>query len=359
MPKRLIHAAATVLLSLAVAGCDGNPAAPVVVRPVLSVVVAPTSSENMAIVGTVQPQIKTDFSFRTMGRMIARPVNVGDMLEKGQVLAAIEPAALELAVRSAAAELSNSQARLASASGTQDRQQKLLETDATPKASVETAEQARAAAQSAVVRAQANLTKAREQLGYAQLIANYGGVVTAVSAEIGQVVSPGQPVVTVARPDIREAVIDVADSVADTLRIGMPFVVRLQLEPSISAKGKVREIAPQADPVTRSRRVRIALEDPPEAFRLGTTITTSIADQSARSIKLPASAILKKNATTHVWVVDPSTSTVKLRQVELGASDDGEPSVLGGLEPGARVVTAGVHNLAEGQKVRIEKEGTP
>lgn len=88
----------------------------------LSIVATAPTTEDMAITGTVLPQIKTDFSFRTMGRLIARPVNVGDMVEKGHVLAAIDPAALELAVRSAAAELSNSQARLSSASETQDRQ---------------------------------------------------------------------------------------------------------------------------------------------------------------------------------------------------------------------------------------------
>jgi multidrug efflux pump subunit AcrA (membrane-fusion protein) len=99
--------------------------------------------------------------------------------------------------------------------------------------------------------AQTNLTKAREQLGYALLKADFDGVVTAIGAEIGQVVTPGQAVVTIARPDIREAVIDIADDLAATLRIGLPFVVTLQLDTSIHIEGKVREIAPQADAAAR------------------------------------------------------------------------------------------------------------
>ena len=197
-----IRVGVAVALCAAVAGCKDEVAAPAPVRPVMSVIVSSAEARNVVIVGTVQPQIKTDFSFRTLGRLIARPVNVGDTVREGETLAAIDPAALELAVRSASAELSKSQAQLANASGTEDRQRTLLEKNVTSKATFETAEQATAAAQSTLVRAQSNLTKAREQLGYAQLKSDFSGVVTFVGAEIGQVVSPGQTVVTIARPDI-------------------------------------------------------------------------------------------------------------------------------------------------------------
>ena len=117
--------------------------------------------------------------------------------------------ALELAVRSATAELSKTQAQLANASATEQRKRTLMVKDATTKQTVDDAEQVRAGAEALVARAQANVTKALEQLGYARLKADFAGVVTAVSAEVGQVVSPGQRVVTVARPDIREAVVDI------------------------------------------------------------------------------------------------------------------------------------------------------
>lgn len=347
-----------VALATLVAGCKEEVAAPAPVRPVLSMIVSPASKGDVAIVGTIQPKIKTDFSFRTLGRLIARPVNVGDTVDKDQILAAIDPAALELAVRRATAELSNSQAQFANASGTEERQRTLLEKNVASQATFDAAEQSRQAAESAVVRAQANLTKAREQLGYAQLKADFGGVVTLVGAEIGQVVSPGQTVVSIARPEIREAVIDVADDLAGELRIGKAFTVALQLDPTLAAEGKVREIAPQADPVTRSRRVRITLENAPPAFRLGTTVTTTIPGGPIRGPRLPASAIFTKDGKSRVWLVDAATGTVASREIQ-SLPDGGEwVSVIAGLEAGARVVTAGVHRLAEGQKVRLDQEGS-
>ena len=341
----------------AVAGCKEEAAAPPV-RPVLTTVAAPVSNASATIVGTVQPQINAGLSFRVLGRLIARPVNIGDSVEKGQTVAAIDPAALELAVRSALADVSNRQAQLTNAAGVEARQRTLLETDVTNKATFESAEQGRASAQASVVRAQANLTKAREQLGYAQVKADFAGVVTAVGAEVGQVVSPGQSVVTIARPDIREAVIDVADDLAGALRIGMPFTVRLQLDPAITAQGKIREIAPQADAATRTRRVRITLDNPPATFRLGTTITTALPRDSLQGLRLPASAILAKDGKTMVWLADPASGTVKLREVQ-SAPDDGGVRVTSGIEAGALIVTAGVHSLTEGQKVRIDQEKMP
>jgi RND family efflux transporter MFP subunit len=254
--------------------------------------------------------------------------------------------------------VSSGQAQLTNATAAENRQRTLFEKEATSKAAFETVEQTRAAAQASLVRAQANLTKAREQLGFAQLKAEFSGVVTAVGAEVGQIVSPGQMVVTVARPDIREAIIDVADDFAGSLRIGEAFTVRLQLDPSIHAEGKIREIAPQADPATRTRRVRITLDNPPETFRLGTTVTTAIASRHL-ALRLPASAILSRGGKTMVWLVDPSDSTVMLREIQSAPDDSGGVRVIAGLDAGARVVTAGVHSLAEGQKVRIDQEDAP
>ena len=189
--------------------------------------------------------------------------------------------------------------------------------------------------------------------------ADYAGVVTAIGAEVGQVVAPGQTVVTIARPDIREAVIDVADDLASALQIGMPLVVLLQLDPQIRAEGKVREIAPQSDAVTRSRRVRVTLYAPPETFRLGTTITTAIPGGAVRGFRLPATAILTKDGKSSVWLLDPATKSVTLRNVQLIPNADGSVAVTSGIEAGARIVTAGVHHLKEGQKVRTEQEVTP
>jgi RND family efflux transporter MFP subunit len=344
--------------ALVLAGCKQETKGEEPVRPVLSTVLKPTVPGSTLAVGTVQPRYETNLGFRVLGRLIARPVNVGDLVAEGQTIAAIDPTVLELAVQSARANFSKAQAALENASATEERKRILIKSDATTKQTLDDAEQMRAGAQASTARAQANLTKAIEQLGYAQLKADFAGVVTAVSANVGQVVSPGQTVVTVARPDIREAVVDIGEDFPVTLTVGLPFTVSLQLLPAIQVQGQIREIAPQADQVTRMRRVRIALNYPPESFRLGSTVTARLSNSENSVLRMPASAVLTQGAETFVWVVDSPASTVSLRRVNL-SQDEGGIRVIGGLAPGARIVTAGIHSLKLGQQVRIEQDPTP
>ena len=206
---------------------------------------------------------------------------------------------------------------------------------------------------------EANLAKAKEQLSYAVLKADYAGVVTAASAEIGQTVSPGQPIVTIAEPTRRDAVIDAPTQFADALWIGSPFKVTLQLDPSVSADGAVREMAPQADDATRTRRIKIALDNPPTSFRLGATIFARPVAGAGAAIRIPASALLQEGDKTFVFVVDPQSLKASLRAVEVAPDIDERWIVRGGLKAGERVVTAGVHRLEDGQVVRIDGSDAP
>jgi len=341
-------------LGLSLSACKDQQAHPAtVVRPVLSVVVAPQTSRTLGFAGTIEPQVRSDLGFRVLGRMITRDVNVGDAVQKGAQLAALDPLPFELAVRSAQADLSNALAQLDNATATETRQQALLERNVTSEAQFEAAQQAREAASAAVTRARAALAKAQEQLNDARLLADFNGVVTATAAEPGQVVQPGQTVVTVARPDIREAVVDVPADINGSLHADARFDIALQLDPSVRASGTVREIAPQADPATRTRRIRITLENPPASFRLGTTITATLTTAASPHIELPASALLERDGKTMVWVVDPAANTVSAREVKVAARDDHSFRVVEGLAPGTRVVTAGVNSLTPGQTVKI------
>lgn len=359
MTTRALIAAGALASALILAGCEKKEAkAPEPVRPVLSMVLEPNQSHGAPIVGVIEPRYKTDLSFRVLGRLTSRPFYVGDLVSAGQTVATIDATALELAVRAAKASLAQAEAQLATTQSTEERQRKLIATDATTKQTVDNAEQARAGAEASVASAQANLTKAREQLSYAQLKTDFAGVVTAVSADVGQVVSPGQNVLTVARPDIREAVVDIGEDFPLPLQVGMPFTVALQLLPSVQVEGKLREIAPQADSVTRLRRVRIALTNPPEGFRLGATVTVKPGSALASILHVPASAVLAQDGANFVWVVDRPADTVSLHKVDL-AVDPAGARILGGVDPGARIVTAGVHSLKPGQKVRIEQDQQP
>ncbi len=358
MMTRALALGSIFALALVLAGCKQETKGEEPVRPVLSHVLKPTAPGNTQAVGTVQPRYETNLGFRVLGRLIARPVNVGDLVAEGQTIAAIDPTVLELAVRSAKADLSKAQAVLENASASEERKRILIKTDATTKQTLDDAEQMRAGAQASTARAQANLTKAIEQLGYAQVKADFAGVVTAVGAEVGQVVSPGQRVVTVARPEIREAVVDIGEDFPVPLKIDLPFAVSLQLRPALQVQGQIREIAPQADSVTRMRRVRISLTDPPESFRLGSTVTARPNNSENSVLRVPTSAVLTRDSQNFVWVVDPLTGTVSLHKVDL-AEDEGGLRVTDGLPEGARIVTAGIHSLKPGQQVRFEQDLAP
>jgi len=351
-------AAIALALPLLAACSEQEAKAPEIVRPVLSTVVAMRDKTDFGFAGSIEPQISAALSFRLLGRVIDRDVDVGDMVKKGATIATLDPSALQLQVQAARADLSSAQAQLANASASEERQRALLASKNTPQSTYDAAVQTRDSAQAGVEQAQAALAKAQEQLGYAQLFSDFDGVVTSVGAEVGQVVSPGQMVVTVARSDVREAVVDIPDQIAAALPRDLVFSVALQSAPTITAQGKIREVAPQADAATRTRRVKLALLDPSPAFRLGSTVTVTRHMQVTPQIILPQSSLLDEGGQTAVWVVDAG-GTVSLRPIKLGGRGPGFFTVASGLEPGTRVVTAGVHSLTQGQKVKLDVEEVP
>jgi membrane fusion protein, multidrug efflux system len=266
---------------LALAACHKRQAAPPI-RPVLSIVVSPEATAKSGFAGTIEARYQSNFGFRVLGRIIARDVKVGDRINKGTQLTALDPVPFELAVRTVEADVANNDAQLQNATATEERQRNLFGEGATAKAQFEAAQHSLEEAKAGATRVRANLDKAQAQLGYTKLHADSDGVVTAVSAEVGQVVQPGQAVVTVARPDVREAVVDVPDGIEAALQKGASFQVTLEADPSIRITGQVREIAPSADAATRTRRIRITLDNPPESFGL---------EQSSKRLRRPVSVL--------------------------------------------------------------------
>ncbi|MFD2052707.1 efflux RND transporter periplasmic adaptor subunit [Mesorhizobium calcicola] len=348
-PTSVIALSALVL----VGACSAEPEkAPEIIRPVLSVVVEPRSSQTLGFAGVVEPEFSANLAFRLLGRVVSRDVGVGDLVTRGTTIATLDPTALELAEQAAKAGLSNAQAEFTNAAASEERQRALLADKNTSQATFEAAQQARQSAQANVERAKAALARAQEQLGYARLFSDFDGVVTAAGAEVGQTVSAGQTVVTVARSDVREAVVDIPDQLTGDLAVGTGFDVILQSRPSIRTEAKLREIAPQADSSTRTRRVRLTLFNAPTAFRLGSTVTATRVTAIDPTIELPLSALLEKNGKQQVWTVD-AQSKVALHDIQVGAKRGGSFTVAGGLDAGTRVVTAGVHSLTAGETVKI------
>jgi RND family efflux transporter MFP subunit len=177
-----------------------------------------------------------------------------------------------------------------------------------------------------------------------------------VSGEVGQVVAAGSPVVTLAMPELRDTVVDIPERFLSGVRIGDMFETTLEIDPTITVQGRVREIAPAADATTRLYRVRIALDGPSPAFRFGTTVLVRpVAPHAAALLSVPATAVVEDEDGAFVWVVEPQGHTVSRRKIAIAQRDGDRVTVRQGLRGGERVVVAGLRSLSEGQAVRVSE----
>lgn len=353
--KAPFPAALAIAATLALAGCQPAPEKPEPVRPVLTKVLSLESAPVVRYAGEVAPRYQTDLSFQVFGRVIERSVDVGDSVTAGQQIAQLDSTSQQLTIRSTEANLASAEAQLNNLLSVEQRQADLLERGTISDTAYEAAQQASRSGEAAVAQARAQLEKAQEQLNYTTLRADTDAVVTAVGVEPGQTVGVGQMVATVVRPEEREAVISVPEAFAAVLRVGDRFDIVKQLDPTITAVGLVREIAPQADPNTRSFEVKIALNGASVSFTMGSTITASLTHADANQLVLPRTAILDDNGVTSAWLVDPNAKTVSLKRVITADRDSGTVEITSGLSAGDTVVVAGVHSLHDGQSVRIDE----
>ncbi len=352
MSKLSILAAA--LIATTITGCDKPAQQTSEARPVRTVTVERgAGGETTSLTGHIRAKDQVGLAFRLDGRMIERPVNVGDVVKAGQVVARLDPQNQQNSLRSAQADLASADAVLTQSRLAFGRQQKLLVDGWTTHARFDEAQQALVTAQAQVDSAQAHLRIAQDQLSYTDLSADAPGAVTAVGAEPGEVVRAGQMVVQLARQGGRDAVFDVPEELIRTGPRDPVVEIALTDDPQVRATGRVREVAPQADPATRTFQVKVGIIDPPEAMRLGSTVTGSIMLSAPPGVEVPASVLTEANGRPAVWVVDPQSQTVSLRNVDVLRYDPATVIVSQGLETGEIVVTAGVQTLRPGQKVRL------
>lgn len=324
------------------------------IRPVRVVTIQSGSGgDSVSLTGRVQAESEVNLAFRIDGRMISRAVNVGDTVTAGQEIARLNPENEENGLRAAEATLQGARGQLIEARANEERNRSLLAQNFISQAAFDRITQVANSAQAQVDAAQAQVGIARNRLGYTRLLADAGGVVTAVGAEPGEVVQGGRMVVQVARKDGRDAVFDVSARLKDIAPANPEITVTLATDPAVTAKGRVREVSPRADPVTGTFAVRVGLIDPPAAMRLGTTVTGRMQVGAPQGIELPASALIRAEGRSAVWVVDPQTMTVSLRTIEVQVSDPEKVRVMAGLNSGEIVVAAGVQALRPAQKVRL------
>jgi len=353
--KRLRLAPTMLSASVLLASCDSKTEPPVPEpRPVRTITVAKRDiGETVAFTGRIEAENETRLAFRIGGRMVERSVNVGDRLEPDQVVARLDPQDEINSLRSAQAAATAAQAQLAEAKSEFERQRFLLSRDVASRAQFERAEQAQETARARLETAQAQVRMAEDQLSRTDLRVDAAGVVTAAPVEPGEVVQAGQMIIRVARHDGRDAVFDVPAQVIRSAPSDPLIRVNLTDDPAVKAIGRVREVSPQADPVTRTFEVKVGLTDAPDAMRLGATVVGRMQLEAAPTIEVPASALTEFDRRPSVWVVDPASLTVAPRAVEILRHNAASVAIASGLSPGDIVVTAGTQALHPGQKTRL------
>lgn len=339
------------------AACSKSEPPPEPVRPVLSIKVQALNEETLGrFAGSIQARYESNTGFRVGGRIAIRNVDVGAEVQKGTLLATLDPSDQQNQLRSAQGDLAKVQAQLINAQANARRQQALFDRGVGAQAQLDIATTDLKTTQASLDQARAAVNQSKDQLSYTELRSDHKAVVTAWNAEAGQVVTAGQQVVTLAQPDIKEAVIDLPDTLVDEIPSDVVFLVAGQLDPSINTTATIREIEPQAQSATRTRRARLTLASTPDGFRLGTAISVTLSSAIKPRIELPATALQEADGKTRIWVIDTQSKTVAPRDVSVISRTDGTVVLAGGVKSGEQVVTAGVNSLKPGQAVKLDED---
>lgn len=301
--------------------------------------------------GEVRGRYESQLAFQVGGKIIRRSVEVGSTVQAGDVLMEIDPKDVQQLVNSTSAQVASAKSQLSLAESNLKRYSQLYEEGAVAQMTYEQYRNAYEVALAALRQASAQYVQGSNQLEYSLLYADKPGVISAITAEIGQVVSSGQTVITIVRDGNREVEISIPENQIKNFQLGQELDVTFWALPNTTILGKVREIAPMADPATRTYKVRVSLINPTAEVKLGMTATVALKGNISKFLEIPLTAVYQNEDSPSVWVVDGDAVT--LQPVKLGQMNDKKVQVLEGLYPGEQIVTNGVHKLRQGQIVKV------
>jgi RND family efflux transporter MFP subunit len=359
MRTALIVKLAAVAAIAALAACSRTETAPDPIRAVRTMTVSPqTAGGSFEYAGEVKARTESRLSFRVGGKMVKRMVDLGDTVKAGQVLAQLDARDLRLGQDAARASMAAAQASYEQSAADYKRYKELSDKGFIGPAELDRREMAMKTARAQLDQARAQSNVQGNQAGYATLVADVSGVITGVDLEPGMVASAGTPVLRLAHDGPRDVVFSVPEDKVATVKAlaGQPkaFTVKVWGTTDAPLPATIREISAAADPTTRTFLVKADIGAAAAGVRLGQTATVSMElPQVAGVNKLPLSALREEQGRSAVWLVDRASMTVKSQEVKLAGADGNEAVITGGLSPGQIVVTAGVHVLSPGQKVKF------
>ena len=339
---------------LTACGKQAEPAAPV--RAVLTVVLNDGGGAlQREFSADIRARTESRLSLRVGGKVTQRAVELGQRVKAGQLLVQVDPQDLRLGADAAKAALSAAEAQAAQAMADLARFKELRAQGFISEAELERHSTAERAAQASLRQARAQAGVQLNQAGYASLTAGAAGVITSVDVEPGQVVGAGQPVLTLAQDGPRDVVFAVPEDMGPTVRalIGKPAGIQVRRWGATEwAPAKVREVAGATDSLTRTLQVKADIGELQAELGQTAAVLVRAPTRTQGGIQLPLHALAQREGRSVVWVLDGQSMTVKPQPVVTGDIVGNVVLVAQGLKPGQEIVTAGVHVLTPGQKVK-------
>ena len=342
--------------ALLLTACSEAPPPAVTPPTVLVQAVSPARAHTLQLSGEIRARHEIDLAFRVGGKVIARLVDAGSTVRPGQVLARLDPADLQLAAHSAQAQQAAAESEARTAASEKQRYADLLAKKFVSQAAFDARDNSERTAAARLTQARAQQQLSGNQATYGTLTVEFPAIVTQVLAEAGQVVAAGQPVLRLSRPEDKEVLIAVPENQLAAVKAAQNFTVDVWAMPELALKGELRELAPAADPATRTYAARIRLIHPPASLPLGLTARVRLPDQSepragsaTSPLLVPLTAVVDQGQGPVVWVVEAGKA--RPRPVTLGAYRSDGVLIQQGLQAGDLVVVAGSNKLAPDQAV--------
>lgn len=361
MLRRVLSLTLPVSLIALLTACGNDQEVEAPPRPAMVVQPEPAAALLETFPGEVRARFEPELAFRIGGKVSKRLVEVGERVKADQPLAELDPQDVRLQLEAVRAQMAAAEANLNLARAERDRYQTLLERQLVSRSHFDSADNAYRSAEAQYQQVRAQYDVARNQATYAVLRAPQNGVIASRRLEVGQVVAAGQTVLTLAADGEREVAIGLPEHALERFRLGQEVAVELWSQPGKRFPARIRELAPAADPNSRTFAARVAfLEGGNVPAELGQSARVLISHAGSVPLAVPLSALSAEGGKPFVWVVDPGTETLQRRLVQVGPYGESRVPVLAGLDAKDWVVAAGVQVLREGQKVRpVDRNNRP
>ena len=353
---RLVFSAVISALPFELVACgEKTPSDPRTEAPLVrAATVQGAVSASRTFTGIVAARVQSDMGFRVSGKVLARLVDTGQTVKRGQALMRIDPVDLKLAVHAQQEAVAAAQARARQTAEEEARYRDLRGTGAISASSYDQIKAAADTAKAQLNAAEAQAEVARNASRYTELVADADGVVMETLVEPGQVVNAGQVVMRIAHAGRREAIIQLPE----TLRPAVGSVGQATLfgKEGVTVPVKLRQLSEAADRLTRTFEARYVLDGELSNAPLGTTVTIQIPETYAAAqggLRVPMGSLFDAGKGPGVWVIEGEPAKVSWRPVAVQRLDDDGARIAGQIKQGDRIVALGAHLLREGEQVRV------